>query len=293
MLEVEITAGLRWRFDGAAPIALADAAERLCDVDVVFPALHGPLGEDGTMQGFFEVLGVPYVGSGVTASALSMHKGLARRIAASLGLDVAPAVEWRGDQGAPSSQLVEAIEALGSPVFIKPMQSGSSVGVTRYDGDGDLVRAIERARAEGGDVIVEAGVAGVEVSCPVLEDGDGSPRALPVIEIVPKDHAFFDYEAKYTAGESDEICPSRLDSAVERGLRDAAVEIHRTFGCRSLSRTDFILREGTEPVFLETNTLPGLTPTSLFPKSAAVEGISYDELCERLVRRVTAPSVHP
>jgi D-alanine-D-alanine ligase len=223
----------------------------------------------------------------VAASALAMDKGLSRRIAASLGLRVAPAVEGFAGRADARSGLVNAAARLALPLFVKPNGSGSSVGVSRVERLADLDGAVARAAAESTHVLIESAVEGREVSCPVLGDAQRGARALPVVEVVPKRQAFFDYRAKYTEGETEEICPARLDAEATHALQAAAVRLHDVFGCRSLSRSDFIVpKEGGEAVFLELNTLPGMTPLSLLPLAARTEGMSYERLCAHLVEGV-------
>lgn len=291
VIEVEITSNLGFAIDGAAPVRPERAVELLRPrVDVVFPALHGPFGEDGTVQGFLEVCGLPYVGSGVAASALAMDKILTRRVVESLGVRLADAVEG-GPRHRPRAleELEQGARRLTLPCFVKPACSGSSLGVTRVREAAEFGGALERALAEGGRVLVESGVAGREVSCPVLGDAWCSPRALPIVEIVPQGHDFFDYEAKYTAGGTDEICPARVDDGTARELTRLALLVHQELGCRSLSRSDFIVpADGGAPVFLEVNTLPGMTPLSLFPKAAATAGMPYGAMLESLVEGVVS-----
>ncbi len=284
-----------WAIDGARPRPLAEVVGELQrGAEVVFPALHGPFGEDGTVQGLLETLGLRYVGSGVCASALAMNKILARRVASALGVRVAPGVAAGAGNLEEGLARVEAAAAhMAFPVFVKPACLGSSVGVTRVREPAGLHGALAAAVTAGGGVLVESAIAGIEISCPVLEEGVSGPRALPLIEIAPKGHDFFDYEAKYTAGMTDEICPARIDEAAAARVARAAVLLHREFGCRSLSRSDFILPADAEPVFLELNTLPGLTPVSLFPLAARTAGLDYAELCEVLVRSALVPWVGP
>ena len=286
VIRVEITERLAWSVASGPAISATEAGSRLLQIcDVLFPALHGPFGEDGTLQGFFETVGLRYVGSGVTASALAMNKDYSRRIAASIGVTVPEGVVGPPHcSGHELKQFVRAASGLGLPLFVKPTCAGSSVGISRVERMEDLETAVRTALSVGwgGRVLVERGVNGVELSCPVLETGDGPARALPVIEIVPKMDDFFDYHAKYTEGVTDEICPARIAPEQAKRVQEQAVLLHDTFGCRSLSRSDFIL-DGQEPVFLELNTMPGMTSVSLFPKAAAQAGISYAELCGRLV----------
>jgi D-alanine-D-alanine ligase len=270
-------------------VAAAAEADRLGAMDMVFLALHGGIGEDGTLQGFLDTCGIPYVGSGVAASALAMDKGLSRRIATSLGLRVAPAVEGFVGRADARAGLLNAAARLALPLFVKPNGSGSSVGVSRVAKAAELGEAVARAAAECAQVLIESAVAGREVSCPVLGDAHRDARALPVVEVVPKRQAFFDYRAKYTEGETEEICPARLEAAATKWLQAAAVRLHDALGCRSLSRSDFIVpADGGEPVFLEINTLPGMTPLSLLPLAARTEGMSYERLCAHLVEHALA-----
>lgn len=285
---VEITPELAWRVDGAPPRPLAEALPSLAWPDVVFPALHGPFGEDGTVQGFLETLRLPYVGSGVAASALAMDKEHSRTVAAALGITVAPAVVGGpGTDDRTVEALVRNAAGLTRPLFVKPVCLGSSVGISRVADGGDLATAVRAALREGGRVVIEQGIPGREMSCPVLGDAHAGARALPVIAIVPRGADFFDYEAKYTPGATDEICPAPIDDETARALQELAVRVHDAFGCRSLSRTDVILPvDGGAPVFLEVNTLPGLTEVSLFPKAGVADGLSYPALCGALVRGV-------
>ena len=278
---VEISERLEWVIDASPPLALTEALPRLLATDVVFPALHGPFGEDGTVQGFLETIRTPFVGSGVAASALAMDKVHARTVAAAAGLTIAPAVA-----GSAADELESRAASLSRPLFVKPVRLGSSVGISRVTDDDDLGAAIRAALAEDTRALVEQGVVGVEVSCPVLDDPTVGPRALPVVLIAPKENAFFDYEAKYTDGATDEICPAPIEDALAERLQELAVRAHVEFGCQGLSRTDFIvpdLATDADPVFLELNTLPGLTAVSIFPRAAAAAGLSYGDLCRTLV----------
>lgn len=288
VLRVEIGEDRRWIVGDAAPRHPEEGVASLRKrVEVVFPALHGELGEDGTMQGFLETSGLAYVGSGVEASAVAMNKELTREIARGRGLAVADGhCDGPCRSASELDRFVAAATDLSLPVFVKPVRAGSSVGVSRVDRAEELRGAIERAFLECDRVLVEQAIEGTEASCPVLGDASRDRRALPVIEIVPHDHAFFDYEAKYTEGVTDEICPGRFDSDLAGEVARAALLMHDALGCRSLSRSDFIIDRDGRPVFLETNTLPGLTPVSLFPKAATAAGMTYSELCSALVEGV-------
>lgn len=283
---VEIGRDGRFAFDGGATVELERALPLLrSSADVVFPALHGAFGEDGTFQGLLECAGLRYVGSGVAAAALAMDKDLTRRIAQSYGVTLAPGVAARNVHGAQAvARLVDEASRLTFPLFVKPSRSGSSVGVTRVGDAAALARAIAAALEHDDCLVIEQGIAGIEVSCPVLGDAGVDARALPVVEIVPKAHDFFDYQAKYTAGHSDEICPARIDAAATRAIQQASLMLHDAFCCRSMSRSDFIVPAHGDPVFLELNVLPGMTPLSLLPKSAATAGLTYPELCSHLAQ---------
>jgi len=274
--------------DDAAPLRLESALATIRDgSDLVFPALHGTFGEDGVLQGLLDSAGIPYVGSGVCASSVAMDKGLSRRIAENLGYSIAPAVEGGPDTDDEAvSRLAHLVMEIPRPWFVKPACSGSSVGVSRIEDPGLLKAALLEGLAESDRVVVESGISGMEVSCPVLGDAHADPEALDVIEIVPRDSVFFDYKAKYTVGEADEICPARIPAPLAARLRRAATDLHNVFGCLDLSRSDFIVRDDGgegEIVFLELNTLPGITKVSLFPKAATAAGMTYADLIGRLI----------
>jgi D-alanine-D-alanine ligase len=284
---VEIGRDGRFAFDGGAAMDLERALPLLrAQSDVVFPALHGAFGEDGTFQGLLECAQLRYVGSGVAAAAVAMDKDLTRRLAQTYGVRLAPGVTARNVHAtkAARADLLAAASRLDFPLFVKPSRSGSSVGVTRVANLAALEQAVDAALRHDDCLVIEQGVVGVEVSCPVLGDAGDGARALPIVEIVPKSHEFFDYEAKYTAGHSDEICPARITAAAARSIQDASVRLHNALDCRSMSRSDFMVPAHGDPVFLELNVLPGMTPLSLLPKSAATFGIAYPELCSRLAQ---------
>jgi D-alanine--D-alanine ligase len=242
------------------------------DVDVVFIALHGAFGEDGTIQQVCELLHVAYTGSDAAASKLGMDKIASRRRFLEAGLDV------------PRSRVVEvsrhgsaAPRGLRLPLVVKPSAQGSSIGVSLVRRPSEFAPAVQEAARYGGPVLVEEFVPGRELTVSVLGD-----EVLPVVEVIPK-RAFFDFAAKYTAGMTDYRVPAFLSSDVAHRVQEAGRRAHEALGCRHFSRTDLILSEAQIPVVLEVNTIPGLTPTSLLPKAAACLGISYGELCEQLV----------
>jgi D-alanine-D-alanine ligase len=253
---------------------LADSL-RTGGYDVVFPLAHGAVGEDGSLQGLLEVLGIPYVGSDVLASAVAMHKRVARVLFASVGLPVAKGFAVRrGDAGAAAER-----------ARVKPSSHGSAIGVSRLDETapiGAVARAIEETWAIDEYAVVEDFVSGREVTCGVF-DVDGAAKALPPTEILCPSDPFYTYEARYAPGRSVHVCPAELTPAVSASVQRIAVAAHEALGCRDLSRVDFIVPDDGAVVLLEVNTLPGMTATSLYPEAAAAHGLSMPELCDALV----------
>ena len=247
-------------------------------IDVAMIILHGPFGEDGTVQGLLDLLGIPYQGSGVLGSAVAMNKLMSKQLYQQVGLPVPSYLALkRSDTVDPA-----AIAArLGLPVVIKPVQGGSSVGMSIVRSEKELPGAIQKAFDYDTAVLVEAYIDGIEITGGVL--GNSDPEALPLIEIIPdKSHEFFDYEAKYTAGVTQEICPARIDAALTEKARTYAVMAHEALGCKGYSRTDLMLK-GRDLFVLETNTIPGMTATSLFPQAAAAAGLPFGQLLDRLI----------
>jgi D-alanine-D-alanine ligase len=242
--------------------------------EVVFLALHGPFGEDGTIQRVCEAAHVAYTGSDPHASHLGMDKVASRQRFEQVGLSVP---RWRVLDSA-TAVADESLRDVSLPVVVKPTNQGSSIGVTRVAHRKDLAAAIEAARRYDHRVLVEAWVQGRELTVGVLGD-----TALPVVEI-RSSHMLFDYAAKYTAGQTEYLVPAPLEAHVAQRVQAAGLQAHRALGCRHFSRTDMILTEAGEPVVLEVNTIPGLTSTSLLPKAAACAGLSYDQLCEQMVQ---------
>lgn len=257
------------------PKLMADADQ----IDAALIILHGPYGEDGTVQGLLDLLDIPYQGSGVLGSALAMNKLVAKQLYETAGLPVAPYVMVHGkNQIKP-----EAIEVqLGLPVVVKPIEAGSSVGMSIVRSIDALSGALALGFEHGRSVMIEAYVDGVEVTGGVL--GNDELEALPLIEIIPDEaHEFFDYEAKYTAGVTQEICPARISSELTAKAQQYAMTAHKALHCRGYSRTDMILRDD-ELYVLETNTIPGMTATSLFPQAARAAGYSFGQLLDKLVQ---------
>ena len=274
-----------WVFDGDRTTSLGAAIDRLkATADVVFVALHGPFGEDGTVQGLLDAAGIPYTGSGVLGSALAMDKVRSKRVYESVGLPTPTYVAIdRWDWAHSKASLLESVPV---PCVLKPAASGSSVGVSFSDEVGDAETKIDALLADVELVLAEARIDGAEFSCGVLSvDSESKLFALPVIEIIPdrSKYAYFDYEAKYTPGATQEITPARIDEVLTKRIQDLAVAAHRALGCRDFSRTDFLLDAAGAPTLLETNTIPGLTAESLLPKSAKAAGIEFSKLVSILV----------
>ena len=251
--------------------------------DVVFPALHGPPGEDGTVQGFLELLGLPYVGSGVHGSAAAMDKSLAKTLFRHAGLPVADEVVI--EPGADPDAAAERVRArLGERVVIKPLRQGSAIGVTRLPDGGDIHEAVAAALRFGHGVLVEPFVAGREITVGVLDLEGETPEALPVVEIRTATDTWYDYDNRYTEGASEHLIPAPIADVLAHELQRIALRAHRSLGLRDLSRADFIVTDRDEIVLLEVNTLPGMTPTSLFPDAAAAVGRDFSALVDALVR---------
>ncbi len=244
-------------------------------VDVVLLALHGTWGEDGRIQGLLDTIGIPYTGSGVLASALAMDKVMAKKVLASEGLDVPRGAVVSSAAG---DDLARA-GTIGLPVFVKPVASGSSVGAAIVTSAGQLAPAIAEALRYDERAMVEELLGGRELTVAVIGNDELVP--LPVIEIVTR-REFFDYTAKYSAGESEEIVPARIPEDVARRAQDIALRAHAALGCRGMSRTD-LMWSGDRMVTLEVNTIPGMTANSLLPKAARAAGIQFGDLLARFV----------
>jgi D-alanine-D-alanine ligase len=264
----------------------------LGEVDVVLPLLHGPYGEDGTLQGLFEMAGVPYVGSGVFASAAAMDKGHMKALLKAAGLPVGPYAvvtprEWATDKAA----VRETVAALGYPVFVKPARAGSSVGITKVHGPDELDAAVEEARRHDPRVVVEAGVDAREIECGVLEGLDGqAPDASVAGEVVVGgDHEFYDFAAKYLPDEGTElVVPADLPDEVAAEVRDLAVRAFEALSCEGLARVDLFVGHDGRVLVNEVNTMPGFTPVSMFPLLWQASGLDYPALVDRLVRTALA-----
>ena len=248
--------------------------------DVAFVALHGEYGEDGCIQGLLEILHIPYTFSGVLASSMAMAKDMAKCVYERVGLPVAQGVTFKKGHTPTSVELDDCVERLGLPLFVKPVGNGSSYGVTRVTDRADLPQAIALAARTNGNVLVEACVAGREITVPVM--GNGNAHALPIIEI-DTGAEFYDAKVKYEPAELHHRIPAPLPEDVYRVAQEYAVRAHEALGCRGCSRSDFIVGADGVPVILETNTIPGMTAASLLPDSARHAGIPFPELCKRFV----------
>jgi D-alanine-D-alanine ligase len=281
---------------GHLPEVTTDAGRELAslgevgDVDVVFPLLHGPYGEDGTIQGLLELAGVRYVGAGVLASAVGMDKHYMKLVFAGHGLPVGPYVvvkprEWEQSQ----SEVIERVQAqLKFPVFVKPARAGSSLGVTRVDDLTGLADAIEEARFHDPKVLVEEGIDGREIECAVLGGRNGgAPRASVPGEIVV-DHGaadFYDFEAKYLSdSQARTQAPADLPDDIAERVRELAVQAFEAIGAEGISRVDVFVTPAGELVLNEINTMPGFTPISMYPKMWEATGLSYPELIDELIQ---------
>ncbi len=280
--EVEVLADGRWSVRGE-PCTAATALDRLDDVDVFVLGLHGGEGENGTVQGLLSACDRAFTGSGVVGSAIGMDKLFTRDLLGLRGLTLAPAeLLSRTSPAADHARALGRLATFATTGWaVKPRCGGSSVGVQLVRDAAELERAIAHAFEYEADVLVEALVDGVEVTAAVLETPDAGTQALPVIEIVPKAGRFFDYDEKYSDDGAEEFCPPRnVPEAVCAVVRSHALTAHHALRCSGYSRSDFIVpRNGGAPVFLELNTLPGMTPRSLVPLAAAAAGIDYRTLC--------------
>ncbi|MGW5052115.1 D-alanine--D-alanine ligase family protein [Actinokineospora sp. NPDC004072] len=254
--------------------------EVLSGVDVVFPVLHGAFGEDGTIQGLLEMVGLPYVGAGVLASAAAMDKGFTKKVLAAESLPIGRYVDLPRHR----ADLTDAErEHLGLPVFVKPSRAGSSTGITKVTDWADLPAAVGHARTIDPKVLVEAAVVGREVECAVLEYPDGRVEASQPAEIRLNDGVdWYDFEAKYLdVGDLD--IPAKLDDAVTERVRSTAIAAFRALDCQGLARVDFFVADDGELIINEVNTMPGFTPTSAYPKMWAVTGVDYRTLVSTLI----------
>lgn len=272
---------------GFAQVDLYDIAEKdfpqrfvVGGYDVAFPALHGRYGEDGCIQGFLETLHIPYAFSGVLASAVATEKEFAKAVYRSAGIRAPRGFDMRPGTVLTEEQVDAVIQNLGLPLFVKPCGNGSSFGISRVNGREELAAAIELAGSAGQRVLVEECIEGTEITVPVI--GNDEPEALPVVEIA-YDAEFYDLKVKYEPSALHHIIPARLSPEVYALAQGMACRAHKALGCRGCSRSDFIVTAAGEPIILETNTIPGMTASSLLPDSARHAGIEFPQLCTRFV----------
>ncbi|EJF46102.1 D-ala D-ala ligase N-terminal domain protein [Schaalia georgiae F0490] len=280
--------------DPADPGARVVGARDLGRVDIVLPLLHGPYGEDGTIQGLLEMAEVRYVGCGVASSAVSMDKHLTKVVLAGAGIDVGrweliTPLQWEADQGA----CLERAAALGFPVFVKPCRAGSSVGISKVESPEGLAVAVKEAQNHDPRVIVEAGVVGREVECGVLGGrADWRSATAPLGEIEVPDGEFYDYEHKYVDDVVGLVCPAKVAPAYEERVRETALRAFDALECEGLARVDFFLDEDSGTVLVnEVNTMPGFTPISMFPQVWAAAGVDYPALIDALLEEAAARTV--
>ena len=274
-------------------VALApDAGDVLASVDVVFPVLHGPYGEDGTIQGLLELAGVPYVGAGVLASATGMDKEFTKKLLAAEGLPVGPYAVLRPSRAALGP---EECQRLGLPVFVKPARGGSSIGVTRVASWDQLPVAVATARRHDPKVIVEAAISGRELECGVLEMPDGAVEASTVGEIRVagvrgREDAFYDFATKYLDDAAELDVPAKIDDEIADAVRRLAIRAFSAIDCQGLARVDFFLTDDG-PIINEINTMPGFTTISMYPRMWAASGVDYPTLLATMVDTALARGV--
>ena len=283
------------RVEAGTDLVVTEASQpprTLGEVDVVFPLLHGPWGEDGTIQGMLEMAGVRYVGAGVLASAVSMDKAYMKVVLAAAGLPLLPSIsvharEWKSDPAAVRDRAAE----LGYPLFAKPARGGSSIGISKVHDTSELDDAIEGALAHDPKVLVEVAAEGArEIECGVLQSLDGTPETSVPAEIrVTGDHEFYDFAAKYLPEEATELdVPADLPEEVASELRALSVRAFEAVGCEGLARVDFFVMPDGSLVVNELNTMPGFTPLSMFPQMWAATGLDYPALVDRLIKLALA-----
>ncbi|MCI1966237.1 MAG: D-alanine--D-alanine ligase [Oscillospiraceae bacterium] len=257
--------------------------QEILPVDCVFPVLHGKNGEDGTMQGLLELSGLPFVGCKALSSAICMDKAVTHTLLSGVGIQQAQYLWFYYPRYLehPDKVQLKISARLGYPVFVKPAGSGSSVGISRVNSEGELDAAIRLAATEGEKILVEEAVCGQEVECAVL--GNDQPEAAPMIGEIGASAVFYDYDDKYKSGKSKLYIPARLSEEVTQEIRAIAVRAYRTLGCRGFTRVDFFVRDHKDILLNELNTIPGFTPISMYPKLWEASGLPYSKLLDRLI----------
>ena len=257
---------------------LGELIKAKAEIDLAFILLHGKYGEDGCIQGLLDMLNIPFVGSGVMASAMAMNKKVSKGVYRIAGLEVGKDIVITKGENFSAENIFKNV---GLPVIVKPVSEGSSIGISLCGNAGELERGVEKAFIYDTEVIIEEYIDGVEITCCVF--GNKKIESFPIIEIIPKKkHVIFDYDAKYKNGETEEICPARLSPSMKEKAIEYAINAHKALECRVWSRSDMIVRE--EKIYLlETNTIPGMTENSLFPLAARTAGLSLSALADRLI----------
>ena len=287
---MKIKDGVLPKVPTGAPKVIADISGfssegKSLNIDLVFPLLHGPYGEDGTIQGLLEMADIAYVGSGVLASAVAMDKSFAKPIFESHGIKTAPGIvvkksEWQSDK----ASITKAVEALGLPVFVKPARGGSSRGTTKVKSIDALAAAIAEAHIFDPKAMIEKAIAGAEIECAVLEIA-GQPQASVVGQIhIDSKFEFYDFEAKYLDGATSIELPAPISSAAADEIKASAIKAFVALGCSGLARIDFFLTKENQVLINELNTMPGFTETSVFPKMWAASGVSYTDVITHLLK---------
>jgi D-alanine-D-alanine ligase len=267
------------RYDPKTDIkSLVNNAENL---DVALIILHGPYGEDGTVQGLLDLLDIPYQCAGVMGNAIAMNKLVSKRLYDQAKIPTPDYIALLSEKDINLNLIKEKLRFPQNPVVVKPVCAGSSVGMSIIKNEDDLDSAINLAFSHDDTVLIESYIKGIELTCGVL--GNRDAQALPVIEIIPGEgYEFFDYDAKYLPGATNEICPARIDEEIREEVQKLAVKAHKALFLKGYSRTDFMLKDN-KPFVLETNTIPGMTATSLFPQQANVAGYPFPDLLDRLI----------
>ncbi len=283
--KVVISLSGQWSIDGIVQKSSVGALQELKSkqVDLAFLAVHGSFGEDGTVQALLEKYGIAYNGSRIASSLLIMNKTISGEIFAAEGLKVPQTMTFTRYELVKDPAIINKAGKFDFPLIVKPASQGSSVGVTVVETQADLLPAIEFALEHDNQIIVQQFIKGREVSCAVIEgDGNSALQALPPTEIIPKSADFFDYYAKYTKDATQETTPPEMPQSTIKSIQEIAVKAHKILDCRGYSRTDMIV-QGKSIFIIETNTLPGLTSTSILPQQAAAAGISFAELLDKII----------
>lgn len=291
-IPITITREGDWVFPKDGVLGITEALVRLAqlELDCIFLALHGPFGEDGRIQGLLDLLGIPYTGSGCRASAIAIDKVRCKALVRELGVRVPKHIAVDRSMWEKEPELVtgQVKKELGFSCVVKSPCQGSSFGMSIPATAVEFREAVEMVLEYGDEFMVEEYILGAEVTCGVLDVEPGAlPTPLPVTEICPISSSYFDYEAKYTPGACEDITPADLPDELTRKVQEVAVRVHRAVGCELWSRSDLIIK-GVEPVWFEVNTIPGMTPTSLYPQGAEAAGISFPKLLETFIEATIA-----